>query len=414
MKHNTHLILLLLLGALPLLLLPLGCGPNTPADEASTPTEATMRSLPVQAHTPTNRVFERRLTIQGTLEAKHFANVAARIPGNLDAVWVREGDTVIAGETKLFQIDPIGLSNAVTVASQGLSVAAASLEVAKANVIKVESQEHKATLDFQRYQRLHKDGRVSDNEFEQATTQHQQIQAGLQVAKAQVTLAASQVDQARANLEIARKNLDDSLVVAPLSGVVSQRLAEPGEQMSPGTVILVIIDPSVIEVAAFLPSQYYGDIQVDASTFRLESNNRSLGNHTITYKSPSINPTLRTFEIKGLLSPPSTKAIETKEIRHSDIQTLRHSPSYAPGSLATLTIPFESRQGLGVPIPAILQRAGQSVVFVVRDGKAHQQTVTIGFQNDTCSEILSGISPDDQVIYEGQTLLRDGQPVIIQ
>ena len=78
-----------------------GCGKKD-----STAAEKPARTLAVRALPVATRDFERRLTVQGTLETRTFAAVAARTDGNLDAIWVDEGDPVVAGQTPLFQIDP--------------------------------------------------------------------------------------------------------------------------------------------------------------------------------------------------------------------------------------------------------------------------------------------------------------------
>ena len=387
--HPTFRYLALSLLA-PLAGLPLGCGRGQPQTDAGD-AKPDRAALAVRAQVATNRVFERRFTVQGTLEAKRFANVAARVAGNLDAIWVDEGDRVEAGKTPLFQIDPVGLSNAWTIAVQELNVARAGLQVAQANAARVHAEVRKVALDFARYARLHKDGKVSDNEYETAETLHEQAKAGIAVAETQVELATRQVAQAEAGLAIARKNLDDSLTLAPISGVISQRLAEPGEQMAIGRTVLVIVDPSLIEAGAFLPAQYYPDVTPGKTTFRLELDGRPAGTHLIDYRSPTINPVLRTFEIKGVVDTRLAPAV--------------------PGGMATLTLVFESREGLGVPPASILIRDGRAVVFVIRDGRAVQTPVTTGFQNGAWTEIVSGLQAGDTVINEGQTLLRDGQAV---
>ena len=392
MKHPHEFRFLLLPLLLPLASLPLGCGRGTPGAAGPAAAGATpAAALAVRAQAVTNRVFERQLTVQGTLEAKRFANVAARVAGNLDTIWVDEGDRVEVGTTPLFQIDPVGLSNAWTIAAQELDVARAGLQVAQANAARIRAEVRKVDLDFARYARLHKDGKVSDNEYETVETLHEQAKAGIAVAEAQVELATRQVAQAEAGLAIARKNLDDALTLAPISGVISRRLAEPGEQMAIGGTVLVIVDPTLVEAGAFLPAQYYPDVTPGKTTFRLELDGRPVGTHLIDYRSPTINPVLRTFEIKGAVDTASIPAV--------------------PGGMATLTIVFESREGFGVPSSSILIRDGRAVVFVIRDGRAVQTPVTTGFQNGAWTEIVSGLQAGDTVVTEGQTLLRDGQAV---
>ena len=387
--NTTRIALRLLTTSLAATVFATGCGKK---ESGPTQTEA-VRTLAVRTQPAALRTFERRLTVQGSLETKNYANVASRADGNLDAIWVDKGDSVVAGETALFQIDSANRENALAIAEQDLAVAQAALAVAKASAQKTEAEARKATLDFDRYGRLHKDSRVSDNEFEAAEVQFESAKAGIAVSKAQVDLAESQVKQAEAALSIARKNLDDAKIVAPISGVVSSRSAEPGEQMSVGRVLLRIDDLSTVEAAAFLPAQYYPEVIPGQTIFRLNVGGRDAGTHTVTYRSPTIHTTLRTFEIKG--------RVETRE------------GLTVPGNMADLTLVFESRQGLGIPSASILTRGGKSVVFVAKEGKAVSREIQTGLQNDAWTEILSGLEAGENVISEGQTQLRDGSPVDI-
>ena len=389
MKRNTlHWVHGLLAGGLVVTGLTAGCGKRKPV---TAPAPATDSALAVRAAPAAVRTFERRLTVQGTLEAKVFANVASRIEGNLDEVWVDEGDTVVAGRTALFQVDAVNRANALTIAEQALAVSQASLAVAQASAKKTEAEARKAALDYERYARLHKEGRVSVGEFETREVQNAAAQAAIDVARAQVDLAGRQVKQAESACAIARKNLADAKVLAPISGAVSARRAEPGEQMSIGKVVMRIDDLSTLEAAAFLPAQYYSDVTPGKTEFRLEVNGRDAGRYLVTYRSPTINPTLRTFEIKGLFKNEGDLCV--------------------PGNLADLTLVFETRQGVGVPSASVIERDHESVVFVVRDGKAVRQTVTTGLQNDGWTEIRSGLEAGTAVMTEGQTQVRDGQPV---
>ena len=362
-----------------------GCGKHA----ATAPEESS--ALAVRAQAAAERTFERRLTVQGSLEAKNCADVASRIDGTLEEIWVDEGDAVVAGQTVLFQVDAANRQNSLTIAEQNLAVAEASLAVARAAAQKTEAEAHKANLDFARYERLHKDGRVSDSEFEGAQVQHEAAKAAIAVARAQVDLAERQVKQAEASLAIARKNLDDAKVTAPISGFVSSRTAEPGEQMSVGRVVLRIDDLAEIEAAAYLPAQYYADVVPNRTTFRLGIAGREAGQHVVTYRSPTIHTVLRTFEIKGRIADAGESAV--------------------PGSMADLTIVFESRQGLGVPSASVLIRNGKPTVFVAQEGKAVLREVQTGLQNDGWTEILSGLAAGESVVTEGQTQLRDGLPV---
>lgn len=366
-----------------------GCSKKTERAEAP---QKEAPALAVRAVTAKPRTFERRLTVQGNIEAKQIANVASRLAGNIDAIYVDEGDRVEANKTVLFQIDPLSLQNAVIASEQELAVAQASLEVAKASLGKSEAEASKAARDFERFQRLHKDGRVTDNEFEIHHLQYEQAKVGLAVSKAHVGLAESHVRQATAGLEISRKNLQDTKSVAPISGLVTSRSKEPGEQVSQGAVVLRIEDPSTIEAVAYLPADYYADVTPNKTEARLAVAGKAAGSFIITHKSPVINPTLRTFEVKGKMD----------------------SKDAIAGAMADITIVFESRKALGVPSNSILLRNETPSLFVAAAGKAKLKKITTGLVNDGWTEITAGLDENESVISEGQTQLREGMTITVQ
>ena len=338
--------------------------------------QAADEAMTVRAAPAAERLFERRITVQGNLQAKHFANVAARIGGNIEVMNVDAGDRVEAGKTELFQTDPVSLQNAVIAAEQQLNVAKAGLEVSRV-------ARDKAAKDFARFGRLHGEGRVSDNEFER-------VQVAAEQSAAHFALSEAQVSQAAASLGISRKNLSDSKIFAPISGFVTVRLHERGEQVGPGTVILRVEDPDYIEVSAFLPAQYYAEVEPGKSEARIVVSGRDAGKVTLDYRGPAINPLLRTFEVKGRV--PAGAGVVS-------------------GAMADLTIVFASRKSIGVPDSAILVRGGKEVVFVTKDGKAAQREVATGIRNDGFTEITKGLAAGDPVIVEGQTLVNDGLTV---
>jgi multidrug efflux pump subunit AcrA (membrane-fusion protein) len=377
-----------------LLLLPLllliwaGCTKTDNQASAALKTEA---ALVVRVLKAEPRTFERRLTVQGNIEAKQVAHVASRLAGNIDSIMVDEGDHVEADKTVLFQIDPLSLKNSVTASEQQLAVTQASLEVAKASLKKSEAEAVKVGRDFERFQRLHNEGRVTAHEFELQQLQQEQAKIGIAVSEANVGLAESQVQQAKAALEISRKNLQDAQSIAPLTGIVTQRSKEPGEQVSIGEVILRIEDPSSLEAVAYLPAAYYQDVLPGKTEARLKIAGKEVGTFLITYRSPVIDTMLRTFEIKGKI----------------DFQEA------IAGAMAELTLVFEKRQGLGVPSNSLLTRNNSPALFCVKEDKAVLKTVAIGLSHDNWTEITSGLEIGETVVVEGQSQLRENLPVTI-
>jgi RND family efflux transporter MFP subunit len=351
--------------------------------------------VPVVVTPAAMRQFDRSVLVQGNVEAKSYAMVSPRIGGTIEALFVDEGDAVVAGQTKLFAIDQVNLEKAVQIAEHAMQVARSSTKEKEANLERVEVDLHKASLDYERFARLREKEAVTADAFEQQQSRHQQLLATVKHARTLVELSKSQERQAEASLEISRKNLADAVVVAPISGVVSERLQEPGEMANSGNSILRIDDPSVVEIAAFLPVEYYGEVAVGRTAMNVKIGAAELKDLVASYRSPTVNSKLRTFEVKCLLKDPPAGIV--------------------PGAMAHITIVFETRRGLGVPSSALQDRAGKPVVFVVRNGVATQVAVTPGIEAAGWTEIVQAeVNENEPVVTLGQNMLDNGTAVEVQ
>lgn len=361
---------------------------------ASEPAEQVQR-IPVVTTPAVTRDFERSLIVQGNVEAKRYAMVSPRISGVLDGVAVDEGDAVTAGETVLFTTDAVALEKSVQIARHNLTVAQCARRQAQANLQKVNVDLNKARLDFERFERLYEKKAVTTDALEQQQSRHEQLSAAATLATAQVDLAAAQADQAAAALAIAEKDLADATIVAPINGTVSARLQEPGESGNPGMPVVRIDDTSVVEIAAFLPAQYYASIVPGQTPVRMQVAGIDLGSRVVTYKSPTIDPRLRVFAIKCLLE--------------------NRPQGVAPGAMADIAVILQTRRGLGVPARAIQQRRGLSVVFVVENNVARQQAVTTGLESDGWVELVQADLPEGAaVVTMGQYMVEQGTAVSVQ
>lgn len=353
------------------------------------------KAIPVVTTMPQARDFEQVLVMQGNIEAKNFAMVSPRIPGTVVSIFVEEGQAVTANETKLFQTDAANLRENVEIGQHNLTVAQCARQQAVASIEKTRADLHKAKLDYDRFKRLLEKEAVTADAFEQKESKYLQLQAAEKLTQAQVNLAAAQEDQAKAALTIAQKNLADATIYAPISGSVSARLLEPGEMGSPGMPVLRIDDTTVVEVAAFLPAQYYADVFTGQTIMKIQVAGIDLGRHTVTYKSPTINPKLRTFEVKCLLRNPPD--------------------GVAPGAMAQMSVILESRKDLGVPSEALQKRSGHNVVFVVKDNISHQVIVQPGIEMDGWTEIREGdVNEETAVVTMGQYMIEEGTRVAVQ
>ena len=376
-----------------LLILCLCCGFVTTLWAAD---ENDVRKVPVVVTSPEQLLFEQRLVTQGNVEAVNTAWVTPRVDGTLVSIDVDEGDVVIAGQTRLFATDAVKMEQNVVVQEHALAVARCGLKQAQAHQDRAQADLDKAHLDYQRFQRLLQQNATTQDAFEQQESRYKQVAAAFKVAQAQVALASQQVAQTEALLAIARKNLADTVVLAPISGIVSDRLKEPGENGKIGDPVLHIVDINALEVSCYLPAQAYTQISSGTTPLRVNALGIDCGSQLVTYRAPQIHPKLRTFEIKALLE--------------------NHATQIAPGAMAQVTAILDSREQWGVPSKAILQRNGQDVVFVIdRSGIAHQEEVQTGWEMDGMTEIISDNIDDDwSVVVMGQGQLDEGTAVSVQ
>ncbi len=361
----------------------------------SSPSGQSRSKVPVATTSAQIRLFEQRIEVQGTVEAKNTAMVSPRIPGVVESLFVDEGDTVVAGQTRLFATDSLKIEKAVQLQTLDLAVARCAQREAVAGLERSRADFEKAELDYRRFERLLEQKAVTPDAFEQQQSRFRQTQAMLRVAEAQVDLMNERQKQAEVALAISQKDLADSVIYAPISGRISMKMLEPGEMGSPGQPVFRIEDPSLVEVSAMIPSHYYPRIVLGQTPMKITVSSADVGLIPISYKSPTIQPKLRTFEIKALLKDPPSEVV--------------------PGAMAGISVVLESRKTIGVPTLALQKRGDTSVVFVIQENRARMVEVEPGIETEGWTEIKRGdVHDKTPVVTMGQYLLNDGTPVIVQ
>jgi RND family efflux transporter MFP subunit len=363
-------------------------------EDATAPSaDGSQKRTPVVLTPARQMTFEDRVTASGSVHAKRYALVSARIPGTLDAVFVDEGDAVEAGRTRLFQTDAVKLTKAVAIARQDLTVAECAVQEKQAMLDKNLAAQHQSRNDLERYQELVKRNAIAAQILEKQELHLKECDADVRHTQALIELATAQCEQARLGLTMAEKDLADSLVLSPINGRVSERLREPGEMAGAGTPVLRIEDLSLLEISVFLPEAYYAAVVPGQTEMGVRVGDVDLGLRPVSDKSPTVHAKLRTFKVEGLIESPPAGVV--------------------PGCLVEVTIVTDRRRGLGIPLGAVQKRGGNDVVFQVQDGVAHMAAVQKGRQSEGWVEIVSGLSPEAAVVSQGQDLIVEGTPVAI-
>ena len=220
----------------------------------------------------------------GRIEATEV-DVAAKLGGRVQSILVKEGDFVTAGQPLAhMQIDTLQASHdeararhqqavaAVANAEAQVAVRESDRQAALALVAQRQSELDAAQRRLARSQTLVREGASSDQEVDDDRARERSLQAAVVASRAQaeaaqaaITAARTQVASARAAVTAAqatvartKADIDDSALVAPRSGRVQYRIAQPGEVIGGGGKVLNLVDLSDVYMTFFLPEPVAG------------------------------------------------------------------------------------------------------------------------------------------------------------
>jgi len=175
-------------------------------------------------------------------------------------------------------------------------------------------------------------------------------------------------------------------VFAPTSGIVSKIGARPGAQVTPGQSIVTIAGLSRVLVVAEVPEASLGDIHVGLPVkigFPAYSGDVRQGR--IDYIYPSLDPQSRTARVRITLANPGGRLRD--------------------GMFANIEIQGTGGMALVVPSEAVIDTGKRKIVIVRRNGTFFPAEVSTGRDSGPWTQILTGISPGDQVVASGQFLI---------
>lgn len=235
------------------------------------------------------------LTATGTVEAKKVM-ASFKVPGKISALLVEEGSKVEQGQD-LASLDSRELTAKLSQAIGALEAASAqarqagdsvpltsqqveaAIDQARAKVAQAEVGLTDARRQFERAQELYDSGAIAEKSFEDAKNNFDlaqnklnEAQSGLdqalsarlkvQVAQSQYEATVGQSNQAGGAVEEARAYVDNTLLKAPISGYITQKLLEQGEMVNAGTPVLEITDIEHTYVKIFITENKIGRVQL--------------------------------------------------------------------------------------------------------------------------------------------------------
>jgi membrane fusion protein (multidrug efflux system) len=306
------------------------------------------------------------MPISGTVKATRSAMVKARVAGELQALDVREGDAVVAGQI-LARVENTEYLARQRQAQQQAEAARAQVEVAQ--------------RQFDNNNALVNQGFISKTALDTSI-------ANLNGAKATYQAALSALD-------VATKAVDDCLLKAPLNGLISQRLAQPGERVSPEARIVEIVDLSQLELEASLSAADALNVKV-GQTAKL-----------------FIENTTQTVSAKVLRINPSTQVGSRSVLVYLGLSAhplLRHG-IFVQGSLGTQKV-----QAVVVPLESVRTDKTEPYVQTIQNGKVVHVQVATGLKgefNGDAVMALSEMSEGMLVLAPSAGAVRDGSLVTL-
>lgn len=300
----------------------------------------------------------------GTVHARETAMVSAQVPGRIQQILVHEGDRVHAGQT-LAVLDDAGLRASVDQAQAG--VKAAQSEQAAA-----QTEAELAASTLERYRQLETQKSVSPQEMDEVSRRAEAATARLEAVRART-------DAARAQESGARTMLGYSRLLAPFSGTVSARMADPGTLASPGVALLQVDQAGTLQLQAAVDESSIGAIQPQ---MKVQVVANAAGSTTMTGTIadilPAADPSSHSFLVKIDL-PPSNK--------------LR------AGMYGTAEFANGVRNEILIPLSAVVQRGSLACAYVLDgQGIAQLRYLTLGATQGNLTEVLSGISPGEKLV----------------
>jgi HlyD family secretion protein len=359
-----------------------------------TPQQIAPPSISVTVEPVRSTQVARSLNVTGTIAARDLISVLPQTNGlQIRQILVREGESVREGQAMAILDDAV-IRAQIDQASANIESAQAVVGQRQAALAQARASLAEAERNLQRYEQLARNGAISRQELDTRATATATAREAVRVAQANISSAEADVRSSRAGLQQLQTQLGQTVVRAPVSGLVAEAIAKIGDVASGSQPLFSIIQNNALELAAQVPAVQLPQVKVGAPA-RVTSDTDS-----------RVQLQGRVREIAPLVDTQSRQA--TVRIDLPPTSLLR------PGMFARAAITSATVPGITVPAKAVVpQPDGNGRVFVlVGEDTVQARSVELGeVLNDGNIEIRSGLNPGDRVVVSGAGYLNDGDRV---
>ena len=334
---------------------------NVQKDKARAEKMSRVKTVAVTTGHASRQTLIPTMTFSGSLDPEWQAEVAAKVDGRLEKVYVKEGDRVSKGQVLaiLEQTDTD-----------------ANLVNARGSFLDAQANLSKAERDLVRYEKLFASGAVSE-----------QVVDNYRFARDN---AAAKLEAARGNLQGMESKSAGTILVAPADGIVAKRYYQEGYYAKAGTAIFAVADISMLKTVIHIPEGQVAGVAV--------------GNEAAIKL-----PAYPDKKIVGKITRIAPVADQPSHTFAAEV-SVDNSQGLLAGIYANVYLTAQPRENvLTVPLHAIVMRDDQQTIFVAnKDGVIQRRVLVVGFTDDKYAEVISGVTEEDLIVVEGQNKLREG------
>jgi RND family efflux transporter MFP subunit len=362
-------------------------------------------ALAVESVTVGRMSIERQADLSGTLVSPDQAKVSSEVAGVIREVPIQLGTEVRAGDP-LVRLDTRELTFALERADSALRQVEAQLGINRgeensppdkdvASVQQALANRDDAKAAYDRAAQLDGRGLISQVDKDTAETRLKVMEANYQAALDTVNALRATLQDRRAAYDLAVKKLSDAVIKAPVAGAISERLVQPGEFIGENTQVVTIVQINPLKLRTNIQEKFASAIhQGQRVTFAVEAFPDRKFEGTVAYVGPAVDQLTRTFAIEALVENPD--------------RVLK------PGFFAKGTVALRVDDNvMAVSDDAVSTLAGVSTVYVIENGKARQQIVSLGTHQKNQWEIVDGLKGAERLATSQLNQLATGMAVTL-